>query len=331
MSLMSAIAIIGSGVVGQATGKTLAEEEHDVLFIDVDDSKISTLKEQGYQAGKPKDLSGRTIDIFFITVPTPTPSPQEGVDLKYIEEAAWMLGKGPLRYLNNYPIIVVKSTVPPGTTRKVVTPLLERSSGKKSGVHFGVAMEPEYLREKAAFEDAHAPHLVIIGTEDERAMHVMADLRMILRRPIVKVKLEEAEIQKYIHNLWNATKISFFNEMRLITKALDIEEKNDRIFTLAMETTEATWNHRYGTRDFGAFGGACLPKDTAAFLKWSNDEFSIQMPLLKAVITVNENVKAAQAHKTQTRTEKKSFLSSFKISGERRTLARPTIQESFSF
>lgn len=328
---MARIAIIGSGVVGQAAGKVLVEEGNDVLFVDIDETKIAALEKEGYRAGKWEVLQDGTVDIFFLTVPTPTPSPQQGISLEYIEEAAWMLGKGPLRRLDNYPIVVVKSTVPPGTTRKFVTPLLERSSSKRAGKDFGVAAEPEYLREKAALKDAHAPHLIVIGTEDERAMASMTGLRLPLHRPIIRVKPEEAELQKYIHNLWNATKISFFNEMRSVCKALHTEEGCEEVFVLAVETAEATWNHRYGTRDFGPFGGTCLPKDTSAFLRWSQNELALPLPLLRSVIAVNENLKAEEAREAKKRAEKRRLFASFNISGERRTTPRPLSQESFSF
>lgn len=282
---MARIAIIGSGVVGQATGKSLAKQGHLIIFSDTDPAKLKKLSQEGYQTSAPEALEKEQIDIFFISVSTPTEE-GKGIRLDFVEAAAKTLGSGALRRLNTYSIVVVKSTLPPGTTSHLVIPILERYSGKHAGKDFGVVFEPEFLREKTALEDALAPRLIVIGSDDPHAAHVLEWVRLPYRRPIIHTNIEEAELEKYIHNLYNATKISFFNEMRFVSEKLDVDA--EKVFGLVSETAEASWNRLYGTRDFGPFDGMCLPKDTSAFLRFAKEKMFLDLPLLQAVITVNE-------------------------------------------
>lgn len=284
---MASIAIIGSGFVGQANGKVLAQQGHRVLFVDIDASKLAQLKEDGYRTRTPEEIKKEEhIDICFVAVPTPTVGGK--IQLTAIREAARDLA-GLLSHLGTYPIVVLKSTVPPGTTRDIVIPILEQYSGKKAGDDFGIVFEPEYLRQATALEDAKTPRMITIGSLDKRTGDVIAWLRAPFHRPIRHVSIEAAELQKYVHNLFNANKTSFFNEMREIGEMLHIEDI-DTVFDITMETAEAAWNPRYGIRNFGPFDGACLPKDTAAFLRFAQEKLHAEMPLLAAVIRVNERL-----------------------------------------
>ncbi len=291
---MASIAIIGSGFVGTAIGKTLVKQGHNVLFSDINEKKIEALKKEGYRAGQPDLLENEPLDIFFVTIQTPMRE-DGSVELHFVEEGLKTIARGALRNLHTYPIIVIKSTVPPGTVTKLLIPLLERHSGKRAGHDFGVAFEPEYLRERIALEDAESPRLIVIGSADHHAASILEWIRLPFHRPIVHMRVEEAEMQKYVHNIWNATKISFFNEMRGVAEELDLDA--DKIFSLVAETAEASWNHRYGTRDFGPFDGSCLPKDTAGFLYWSKHTLSHPLPLLEATITVNKTMEERWQHK----------------------------------
>lgn len=281
---MASIAIIGSGFVGQANGKVLASQGHNVFFADIDKEKIAKLKQENYQALTPEELAKeRHIDIFFIAVQTPTINGR--VQLNFIQQAAQHLGSL-LAYMDAYPIVVTKSTVPPGTISRLIIPTLENFSGKKAGYDFGVAMEPEYLRERVAFEDARSPRIILIGSSDKHSGHIIEWLRAPFKCPIVHVSIEEAEFQKYVHNLWNANKISFFNEMRTICEKTAID--CDKVFPAVTQSAEGFWNPMYGLKDMGPFGGTCLPKDTSGFLTWAKDTLHINMPLLEATINVNE-------------------------------------------
>lgn len=282
---MASIAVIGSGFVGQANGKVLAEQGHRVLFVDIDPAKLAQLREEGYKTRTLDELRKEEhIDICMVSVPTPTI--QEKVQLIAVKEAAQYLGSL-LSSLNNHPIIILKSTVPPGTTRSIFIPLLEEYSNKQVGRDFGVVFEPEYLRQVTSLEDAKNPKAITIGSTDQQTASVVAWLRASFHCPVYSISLEAAELQKYVHNLYNATKISFFNEMRTVGKILSIEDL-DKVFDITVETAEASWNHRYGVRDFGPFGGTCLPKDTSGFLSFSRETLHTDMPLLAATILVNK-------------------------------------------
>lgn len=281
---MASIAVIGSGFVGQANGKVLAEQGHRVLFVDIDPAKLAQLREEGYRTRTLDELRKEEhIDICIVSVPTPTI--EEKVQLIAVKEAAQYLGSL-LSSRSNHPIIILKSTVPPGTTRSVFMPLLEEYSNKRAGHDFGVVFEPEYLRQATSLDDAKKPRAITIGSIDQQTSAVVAWLRAPFHCPIYPVSLEAAELQKYVHNLYNATKISFFNEMRAIGKMLNIDDI-DKVFDITVETAEASWNPRYGVRDFGPFGGTCLPKDTQGFLSFSRETLHADMPLLAAAIRVN--------------------------------------------
>jgi UDPglucose 6-dehydrogenase len=270
----------------------LADLGHDVLFVDVKDATLDELGKRGYRTAKAGELGCDLVDIFFITVPTPSRA-DGSVELRYLEEALRALASGPLRCARAYPVVVLKSTLPPGTTRGMATPILERWSEKRAGENFGVVFEPEFLREDSSFEDAKSPRMYIVGSDDASAIQVISWLRRPFGCPIVQTTTEEAELEKYVHNLLNANKISFFNEMRIVGERLGVDV--DKVFGLVVETAEASYNHRYGTRNMGPFGGMCLPKDTSGFLRWAEESLELPLPLLRAVIDVNETVKARQS------------------------------------
>lgn len=280
------VAIIGSGVVGQATGKGLLTKGRQVVFSDINAKRIAELHQQGFQAVHSEDLGGVEHDISFLTVSTPTVNGR--VVLDHLQSAVTDLGRR-LKEIDRYHLVVVRSTVPPGTTEGLVRETLEQHSGKIAGTDFGLCMNPEFLREKTATEDFLKPWVIVIGQFDEGSGDMLeAFYRQHFSCPVYRTSLREAEIQKYIHNLFNATKISFFNEMRMVCAELGLDA--ERIFPLVAQSAEASINPQYGIRDRGAFGGSCLPKDTSGFLDWTG-QLGMKLPLLKATIEVNEMVK----------------------------------------
>jgi UDPglucose 6-dehydrogenase len=186
--------------------------------------------------------------------------------------------------------VVVRSTVPPGTTEDIVIPTLESESGRFAGEDFGVCMNPEFLRAATAPEDFMHPRVIVIGALDdrsERALRAIYDSWPAV--PIVATSLRTAEAAKYVANLFSATKISFFNEMLRILTAVGVDTA--AAFEGAVLGGTGFWDQRYGTRCGAPYGGACLPKDTAAFLGFAEElGFGRLMPILRATIQINEEM-----------------------------------------
>lgn len=289
---MAKLTIVGSGVVGQATGKGFIAKEHEVIFVDINPEVLSKLRGEGYRVCSPNLLEQEEgIDAFFLAISTPTVDSR--IKLDFLTSAVASLGDGYVGKKDNYCIIVVRSTVPPGTIEGQLIPLLEKHSGKRAGKDFGVCMNPEYLREGSNEEDFKNPWLVTIGELDVQSGEMLEKIYGRHNYPIVHTSIKEAEVQKYIHNLFNACKISFFNEMRMICAKLEVD--TDKVFELVAKSAEGSWNPKYGIKDLGPYGGSCLPKDTVAFHTWARDELGESMPLLEAVMEINEIIKKKYA------------------------------------
>lgn len=275
------VTVIGSGFVGQATGLGLKKHGNEVVFLDVDTQKVEKLKGDGYEAYVPEDYQTLTTDISMFCVPTPTKG--GSIQLEYLKTAVEQFARR-LKNSKAYHVVAVRSTVPPKTTRELVLPIIEKISGKKAGKDFGLCMQPEYLREATANEDFERPWFTLIGQFDERSGDVLDKLYRPFDAPIERCSLEEAEFQKYVHNLFNAVKIAFFNEMRII--ASSEQWSADMVFRATAESCEGLWNPLYGLRNFGPFDGACLPKDTRALLEWG-EKHNYDLGILRAVIVEN--------------------------------------------
>lgn len=283
------IAQVGSGFVGKAAGKGFHNLGHEVWFYDVKPEVIKSLRDEGFHAEHIDSLSkAKKKDFDFFMISVPTPSVEGRVVLDYLKSSLEDMG----RYLsktNHYAVFVVRSTVPPGTTEEVVIPALERVSGKKHGVDFGVSMNPEFLREVSAEQDFANPWMTVVGANDAATSLSLGELYRPFNSPITHMSIKEAEMTKYIHNLLNATKISFFNEMRVVSERMGIDP--DLEFKTVIKSAEAMWNPEYGIKNFGPFGGSCLPKDTSGFFTWAKEKFNLELPVLKGTIRTNEIIK----------------------------------------
>lgn len=278
------ICIVGPGVVGQATGKVFIEKGYETAFLGGRLERGEKLRTEGYIWHEKDSLfdGDYDFDITFLTVPTPTHEGKLNFDAMNL--ASIDLGKR-LKKTKKYHLVVVKSTVPPGTTGEIVIKNLEEYSGKKVGKDFGVCMNPEYLREESAYEDSLKPWLIVVGEYDKKSGDILEETYKVFDCPTYRVSLKEAEMQKYVHNLYNAVKIGFFNEMREVAKEIGADA--DKIFKFTAISAEAMWNPKYGIRDMGPFSGACLPKDTKAFYHWAKTR-EIDVRLLGMVIEANE-------------------------------------------
>jgi UDPglucose 6-dehydrogenase len=307
------ISVIGAGYVGLVSGACFAELGHDCTCVDLDAAKVdrinrgeSPIHEAGLEpilkrhAGKrlraTTDLQAavRDTEITFIAVGTPFDGKR--IDLHYVREAARQIGKA-LRGKTAYHVVVVKSTVVPGTTDEVVVAELERATGRRAGADFGVGMNPEFLTEGVAVDDFMRPDRIVLGGIDERSRAAQRQVyASFAQTPVLVTNNKTAEMIKYASNSVLATMISFSNEIGNLCSALGGVDVADvmRGVHLARYFTTTLEDGRQVRAPISSFlwagcgyGGSCLPKDTKA-LSAHGAAHDAPMPLLSAVIETNQ-------------------------------------------
>jgi UDPglucose 6-dehydrogenase len=284
---MARMLVVGAGVVGQATGKGFARKGHHIHYVDINPQTIERLRAAGLGASMAVEVDWRAVDVIMLAVSTP--SVDDAIVLDYIEAAALDVGRG-LAQVDHFVPVVVRSTVPPTTTEQRITPILERASGKRAGVDFGVAMNPEFLRQVSSEQDFARPWVTVLGVSDRQTAELLEQLYAPFGALIVRCTPTEAEMIKYVNNVYNAVKISYFNEVHAICERLGIN--SGLVGAAVARTAESMWNPLYGTRGGVPYGGACLPKDTAAFLQFARD-LGIEHQILEATISVNRQLAAS--------------------------------------
>ena len=292
------IAVVGTGYVGLVTGTCFAETGNDVICVDIDQKKVDmltngeiTIYEPGLEKLFLRNLREERLrfttsleegikDALIIFLALPTPPGEDGsADLKYILGVSEHLGK----ILNEYKVIVDKSTVPVGTAEKVKTAI-----GKNYTGEFDVVSNPEFLREGVAVEDFMKPDRVVIGTSSERARRIMTDLYSPFVRqgnPILFMDERSAELTKYAANSFLATKISFMNEIAQLCERIGAD--------VDMVRRGIGSDERIGKRFLFpgiGYGGSCFPKDVQALSK-SSKEAGYDFKILNSVMEVNERQK----------------------------------------
>lgn len=284
---MSKITVVGSGVVGQASGRGFLAHGHDVTFVDVNPEIIAKLRAERLDARFPNEVPWAEADMTMLAINTPTVGGK--IVLDHLFGAIRTLAEG-LKGSTRYQIVVVRSTVPPTTTLERVRPLLEEVSGRTVGDTLGLAMNPEFLRQVSANQDFLEPWLTVFGTFGETEAAILGEMYAPFNAPIVAVDCTSAEVIKYANNLYNATKISFFNEFHLVCERLGID--SEVIGRTVAHSAESMWNPTYGTRGGWPYGGACLPKDTAAFYEFAHGKLGMEMPVLAGTMRVNDMMEA---------------------------------------
>ncbi|MCW2873693.1 2-dehydropantoate 2-reductase N-terminal domain-containing protein [Actinacidiphila oryziradicis] len=280
---MARIFIVGSGVVGTATGKGFLHAGHEVTFIDVSPQRIELLRSQGLDVHDALDLRAEPGGFIFLTLPTPNVG--HSYDLSAFEAGTASVGRALADAAEKH-IVVVRSTVPPGTAEGLVQPLLEEHSGGKLGEDFMLASNPEFLRAASAVEDFRYPWMTVIASRSARTSERLRELLSPFGGEIrFFSNPAEAELVKCAHNIYNATKISFWNEMWLVSQSLGLDL--DPIAQTVARSAEGSYNPLYGIRGGAPYGGVCLPKDTQGFLGMANAK-GLDMPLLRAVVEVND-------------------------------------------
>jgi len=292
------IAVIGTGYVGLVTGTCFADTGNEVTCVDIDQKKVDQLKSGQitiYEPGLEKiflrnlkeerlffttSLKDGIKDkrIIFLALPTP-PGENGSADLKYVLGVAEELGK----IMNDYAVIVDKSTVPVGTADKV-----QQTISQHAKVSFDVVSNPEFLREGVAVDDFMEPDRVVIGVESERAKKLMNELYAPFVRsgnPIIYMDLRSAELTKYAANSFLATKISFMNEIAQLCEKMGADVDMVRLGI----GSDARIGKRFLFPGIG-YGGSCFPKDVQALVQ-SSSEVGYDFNILNAVIKVNEKQK----------------------------------------
>jgi UDPglucose 6-dehydrogenase len=297
------IVMVGSGYVGLVSGTCFAETGVDVVCIDVDQQKIEKLKkgimpiyEQGLEDMVIRNMEkGRLVfstrlkdhledtEAVFIAVGTP-PDEDGSADLTYVIDVAREIG----RHIDHYMVVVTKSTVPIGTSKKVKEAILDEQKKRGINIPFDIASNPEFLKEGNAVEDFLKPERIIVGTDSEDAEKIMRRIYkpfVLNNHPIIFMDILSAELTKYAANSMLATRISFMNEIANLCEIVgaDINSVRRGIGS----------DSRIGSKFIYAgigYGGSCFPKDVKALIKTA-DELSYSLEILKAVESVNDRQK----------------------------------------
>ena len=308
------ITVVGTGYVGLVSGTCLAEVGNDVLCLDVDPEKIRILEEGGIPIFEPglqemvrrNVAAGRlhfTTDIEkavqhgtvqFIAVGTP-PDEDGSADLQYVLGAARNIG----RLMTDYKVVVDKSTVPVGTGAKVQAAIADELAKRGVNIPFSVVSNPEFLKEGAAVEDFMRPDRIVVGADDERAIHLMRALYAPFQRNherLIITDVKSAELTKYAANAMLATRISFMNELANLAEVLgaDIEMVRQGI------GSDPRIGYHFLYPGCG-YGGSCFPKDVKALIKTAQDDADITLKVLTAVEEANDAQKHVLTRKMKSR------------------------------
>jgi len=308
------ISVIGTGYVGLVSGVCLAAKGHEVICVDIDKEKVANINnaippiyEKGLEdllkknIGKnliaTDDLYKAVLDTDLSLIAVGTPFDGEHIDLSYIKEVSRQIGEA-IKDKDSYHVVVVKSTVVPGTSDEVVLPILESASGKKAGVDFGVGMNPEFLREGEAIDDFMYPDRIVLGGIDKKTHDTLREIYSPFTDvDVLKTNNKTAEMIKYTSNSLLATMISFSNEIGNLCAALgdiDVTEVmkgvhlDKRLSPILDDGTRVTPKFTTYIEAGCGFGGSCFPKDVKALIAYGKQSGE-PMDLLSSVITVNKS------------------------------------------
>ncbi|NQU58424.1 MAG: nucleotide sugar dehydrogenase [Rhodospirillales bacterium] len=296
------LSIFGLGYVGAVSAACFTHSGHIVIGVDPDSSKVekigsgqSPIVEPGLSAMlksgvddyrlyafKDVGLAISSSDISLVCVGTPS-DPDGRCDLKYLREVSKQIGQE-LKEKDAYHLIVFRSTVPPGTTRKVMLPIIEKASGKTCGRDFGLCFHPEFLRESTAIADFYDPPKTVVGAFDEKSAKSLAAIYEGIDDRVIHTSIEAAEMVKYVDNTWHALKVSFANEIGKVCWASDIDSHD--VMDIFVQDTKLNISSYYMKPGF-AFGGSCLPKDVRGINHLAHD-LGIKTPILNSIISSNE-------------------------------------------
>jgi len=295
------VSIFGLGYVGSVSAASLAADGHTVVGVDVNADKVAAvnagrspivepgldeLLAQGVAAGRIRATTDaadavHASEVSLLSVGTP--SRRNGsLDLTYLERVSEQIGRA-LRERDDYHVVVVRSTVLPGTTHETIIPALERASGKKYGAGFGVSVNPEFLREGTAIKDFRKPPLTLVGHNHAADASGTIALYQSIDAPLVSTSIRVAEMLKYTSNAWHALKVCFANEIGTLCKHLGLD--SHEVMDIFCRDEKLNLSSYYLKPGF-AFGGSCLPKDVRA-LQYRAKQVDVELPVISHILPSN--------------------------------------------
>lgn len=294
--------VFGLGYVGVVSAACLARDGHTVTGVDPNQTKVDLINggrspiieaevegliAEAVARGRlsaTQDATSAVTGSEISLVCVGTPSQANGsLDLRFVRSACTEIGRA-IAAKGEYHVVVMRSTMLPGTMHQIVLPALAAASGKKPGEDFGVAINPEFLREGTAVFDYRNPPKTVIGSSDDRTREIVTSLFRGLPGPLVITDLATAEMVKYVDNVWHALKVGFANEIGNVAKALDIDGR--RVMEIFCQDTKLNLSPYYLKPGF-AFGGSCLPKDLRAFT-YRARTLDLSLPILESILPSNE-------------------------------------------
>ncbi len=296
------VSIFGLGYVGCVSAACLAHDGHEVIGVDVNPVKVASIAagkspiiEPGLddlmrdvvrtgqlRASLDARRAVRESDISLICVGTPS-NPNGSLNTRYVESVCQEIGLA-INHKREYHTVVVRSTVLPGTVNEKIVPILEEFSGRRAGDEFGVAMNPEFLREGSAIADYYDPSFVVIGEYNSRSGDAVEEMYASISAQMIRTSIKTAEMMKYANNSFHALKISFANEIGNVCKAHGIDGRD--VMDIVCQDSRLNISPVYLKPGF-AFGGSCLPKDLRA-LMYRSKERDIDTPLLSSIMVSNQ-------------------------------------------
>ena len=295
------VSVFGLGYVGSVSAASFAADGHHVIGVDVNPDKVAAINAGRSPIVEPglEDVLARTVAEGRLRATTDTadavretevsllcvgtPSRRNGsLDLTYLERVSEQIGAS-LRDKSSYHVVVVRSTVLPGTTHGVVIPALERESGKTYGDGFGVSVNPEFLREGTALKDFRKPPLTLVGHNHAADASGTIALYQSIDAPLVSTSISVAEMMKYTSNAWHALKICFANEIGNLCKRVGVDSHD--VMDIFCRDEKLNLSSCYLKPGF-AFGGSCLPKDVRA-LQYRAKELDVELPVISQILPSN--------------------------------------------
>ena len=296
------VSVFGLGYVGSVSAASFAADGHTVVGVDVNPDKVASVNEgrspivekgldalikEGAASGRLRATTStaeavNATDLSLLCVGTPSRK-NGSLDLAYLERVCDQIGAA-LRDKDGYHVVVVRSTVLPGTTHEVVIPTLQKASGKKYGAGFGVTVNPEFLREGTAIQDFRNPPLTLVGHNYKSDAQPTEALYAKVDAPLVNTSIRTAEMIKYASNTWHALKVTFANEIGNLCKRVGID--SHEVMDIFCRDEKLNLSAYYMKPGF-AFGGSCLPKDVRA-LQYRAKEVDLRMPVIESILSSNQ-------------------------------------------